>query len=62
MIITFIAFYTDTSHYQFEIWVLEDWTLIDTWNKAVEVAMSERPFKECLTKICIVRSRIESGN
>ena len=62
MVVTFIAFYTDTSHYQFDVWVPENWTLIKTWEKALEIAMSERPFKECLIKVCIVKSRIASGN
>ena len=62
MVVTFIAFYTDTSHYQFEIWMPENWTLVDVWKKAVEQAISERPFRECLTKVCIVKSRIASGD
>lgn len=61
MKLKFVAFYTDLSVYEFQVWLSENQTLTDAWALASERALSERPFMEGLTTLRLVAADICGG-
>lgn len=62
MILKYVAFYTDMSEYEFDLWMNENKSMADMWEAAVSKAISERPFMESMTTVKLVAAEIRSGN
>ena len=62
MILKYVAFYTDMSEYEFDLWMDENKSLADMWESAVSKAITERPFMEGMTTVKLVAAEVRSGN
>ena len=62
MILKYVAFYTDMSEYEFDLWMDNSKSLTDMWTDAVIKAISERPFMEGMTTVKLVAADIRSGS